>query len=381
MAETAETHQVVTKVWIAPGCIVCDSCENDCPEVFDVQEQTCIIRPPAMSADFLKPLTPSVIIAAEGCPVDVIKFETVEVAGPAPWAGQEQEAVAAAAPAGGGAAPVAAKPAKAAAPVAPPDPKWQALLSTSKVSPSLSSPFGSTVRNKSPEVVETEDLLQAVKSANAPAGVDWRSAPPDQRMAVLAAGGAYQSSPSLGDRIRRAAGKAAGSAGTSRRRFNLALALGWGALAACGATSLAMFQDFFGPKVLKEPKKLWRVGRLADFANPTAVYENFKKTPDGGSGFWLVNLSPDEPKLIALSIICTHLGCIPAWLPGDQKYKCPCHGSGYYINGVNFEGPTPRPLERFAISKDADGYINVDMTQVFRQELGQWDNPKSYLLL
>src|SRR4051794_31369935 len=104
----AETHQEVVKVWIAPGCIVCDSCENDCPEVFDVQEQTCIIRPPAMSAEFLKPLTPSVIVAAEGCPVDVIKFETIEVAGPAPWAGKEQEA-AASAPAGSVAHAPAAK--------------------------------------------------------------------------------------------------------------------------------------------------------------------------------------------------------------------------------------------------------------------------------
>src|SRR3954465_6485161 len=77
----AETYQVITKVWIAPGCIVCDSCENDCPEVFDVQEDTCLIRPPAMKEDFLKPLTPSIIIAAEGCPVDVIKFERKEVEG------------------------------------------------------------------------------------------------------------------------------------------------------------------------------------------------------------------------------------------------------------------------------------------------------------
>src|SRR5436190_7155295 len=81
----AETHQIITKVWIAPGCIVCDACENDCPEVFDVTETTCLIRPPAQSADFLAPLTPSIIVAAEGCPVEVIKFETKEVAGPAPW--------------------------------------------------------------------------------------------------------------------------------------------------------------------------------------------------------------------------------------------------------------------------------------------------------
>src|SRR3954451_16409081 len=77
----AETYSVVTKVWIAPGCIVCDACENDCPEVFDVTEDTCLIRPPAQSPDFLKPLTPSIIIAAEGCPVEVIKFETQEVPG------------------------------------------------------------------------------------------------------------------------------------------------------------------------------------------------------------------------------------------------------------------------------------------------------------
>src|SRR5258706_8766956 len=100
MAETAESHQIVTKVWIAPGCIVCDACENDCPEVFDVTEETCLIRPPAMKADFLSPLTPSIIVAAEGCPVDVIKFDLKEVPGPAPWAGKEAEAAAAAA--GGG---------------------------------------------------------------------------------------------------------------------------------------------------------------------------------------------------------------------------------------------------------------------------------------
>src|SRR3954467_4760349 len=102
------THKVVTKVWIAPGCIVCDSCENDCPEVFEVQEETCVIRPPAQSADFLKSLTPSIQVAAEGCPVEVIKFEMKEVEGPAPWANQPEGA-----PVAAGAVPVAkaAKPA------------------------------------------------------------------------------------------------------------------------------------------------------------------------------------------------------------------------------------------------------------------------------
>src|SRR5258706_12361917 len=102
MAETAETHQIVTKVWIAPGCIVCDSCENDCPEVFDVQEETCVIRPPALKADFLNPLTPSIIVAAEGCPVDVIKFDVKEVAGAGPGGGGRGGGGAARAAGGGG---------------------------------------------------------------------------------------------------------------------------------------------------------------------------------------------------------------------------------------------------------------------------------------
>ena len=62
-------------------------------------------------------------------------------------------------------------------------------------------------------------------------------------------------------------------------------------------------------------------------------------------------------------------------------HEATSNGSGYYMNGVNFEGPTPRPLERFAISKDADGFVNVDMRTVYRQELGEWDSPQSFIAL
>src|SRR5205809_7989158 len=120
----AETYKVVTKVWIAPGCIVCDACENDCPEVFDVTETTCLIRPPAQSPDFLAPITPSIITAMEGCPVEVIKIETKAVEGKAPWADQPEAAAAA----GGVLAQARAPAAKIVAPPAPPDPRFQALL-------------------------------------------------------------------------------------------------------------------------------------------------------------------------------------------------------------------------------------------------------------
>ena len=83
---------------------------------------------------------------------------------------------------------------------------------------------------------------------------------------------------------------------------------------------------------------------------------------------------------MAVSTVCTHLGCTPNWLQGDQKFKCPCHGSGYYINGVNFEGPTPRPLERFAVSVDAvSGYVRVDKTVKCQVELGTCDASQFYI--
>jgi cytochrome b6-f complex iron-sulfur subunit len=83
--------------------------------------------------------------------------------------------------------------------------------------------------------------------------------------------------------------------------------------------------------------------------------------------------------IFALQSICTHLGCPPNWLAGEQKFKCPCHGSGFYISGINFEGPAPRPLERFKVTVADDGQILVDKSQKFQEELAQWSDPDSFL--
>ena len=72
---------------------------------------------------------------------------------------------------------------------------------------------------------------------------------------------------------------------------------------------------------------------------------------------WIVR-TPTE--IYVLSTVCTHLGCTPNWLDGEQKFKCPCHGSGFRKTGINFEGPAPRPLERFKVSLSDDGQILVD---------------------
>ena len=92
---------------------------------------------------------------------------------------------------------------------------------------------------------------------------------------------------------------------------------------------------------------------------------------------WVVR---NTEMIYALITVCTHLGCIPNWLQAQNKFKCPCHGSGYYRSGINFEGPTPRPLERaaIAISPD-DGQIFIDKSRKFLYEKGQWTDPAAFI--
>ncbi|PJF44078.1 MAG: hypothetical protein CUN55_05895 [Phototrophicales bacterium] len=61
-------------------------------------------------------------------------------------------------------------------------------------------------------------------------------------------------------------------------------------------------------------------------------------------------LSNSEDGLVALYKVCTHLGCLYAWVEANGRYECPCHGSKYERNGKWIEGPAPRSLDRFAIT-------------------------------
>ena len=61
----------VVKVWIDEGCITCDACENICPEVFHVEDETCVILDGVNPSEW----GDDIIEAAEACPVDVILFE------------------------------------------------------------------------------------------------------------------------------------------------------------------------------------------------------------------------------------------------------------------------------------------------------------------
>ncbi|VAX38920.1 Ubiquinol-cytochrome C reductase iron-sulfur subunit [hydrothermal vent metagenome] len=132
---------------------------------------------------------------------------------------------------------------------------------------------------------------------------------------------------------------------------------------------------FMMPNVLVEPPSKFKIGPVSDYPSGTVSTKWKAKF-----GVWVVNTEWEgKGELVALSTVCTHLGCTPNWLESEQKFKCPCHGSGFYVTGVNFEGPAPRPLERHGIRIASDGMIEVDKSVKFQEELGQWSNNKSYV--
>jgi|GEM_PF-379937 len=156
----------------------------------------------------------------------------------------------------------------------------------------------------------------------------------------------------------------------TRRSFLSLLGWAWVAFIAATTGALSTMLRFAFPNVTFEPPLKFKAGFPETFA--PGVDERHKDA----HRCWIVRT---DTGFYALSTICTHLGCTPNWLSAEQKFKCPCHGSGYYMSGVNFEGPAPRPLERFQITLADDGQIEVDESVKFQSELGQWGLPGSFL--
>jgi cytochrome b6-f complex iron-sulfur subunit len=92
--------------------------------------------------------------------------------------------------------------------------------------------------------------------------------------------------------------------------------------------------------------------------------------------FWLVNLdtasadgqermfqASDEDGPIqgvaAIYKVCTHLGCIYSWIPVNNRFECPCHGSKYRLDGRRIESPAPRTLDRFKVEALAEDRTTI----------------------
>jgi cytochrome b6-f complex iron-sulfur subunit len=155
------------------------------------------------------------------------------------------------------------------------------------------------------------------------------------------------------------------------------MGLAWGTFSAASAAALAATGRFMFPNVLNEPPQQFKVGFPAEYG--MGVDERFKDK----YGVWIIRTNDDIVQHAAgfyvLISTCTHLGCTPNYLPAENKFKCPCHGSGFRTTGINFEGPAPRPLERARVVLADDGQILVDKGKHYQSELGQWIDPEAFL--
>jgi cytochrome b6-f complex iron-sulfur subunit len=153
------------------------------------------------------------------------------------------------------------------------------------------------------------------------------------------------------------------------------LGLGLKAMACVSGLWAAALARFMTPNAAAESPQRFKAGLPSEYP-PDRVETRFQEK----HGVWVVNgLCDGRRQIFALRAVCTHLGCITIYQAGERRFKCPCHGSGFHADGVNFEGPAHRPLERCAIRVAEDGQLEIDASRTFQAELGQWSDPASYV--
>lgn len=132
------------------------------------------------------------------------------------------------------------------------------------------------------------------------------------------------------------------------RRDFLGLAALWsflltGVTMALGALRLPM------PSVFPETGKKFRIGPPDRFpVGSTTVIADRN-----------VIIGSDEGGIFALSLVCTHLGCITRREPSGE-FTCPCHGSRFDAQGEVIAGPAPGSLHYLQVSRAPSGDLIVD---------------------
>ena len=183
----------------------------------------------------------------------------------------------------------------------------------------------------------------------------------------------YVGTPAVGTSKAAAAGGVAATGPENTEADQRRRRLVWAGVAAFLAAWLLAFFRFFLPRTLFEPSTVFKIGYPTDYG--LGVTEKWLQA----YRIW-VDRTPD--RLFVIYARCTHLGCTPDWKSAENKFKCPCHGSGYDSEGVNFEGPAPRPMDRAQITLAPDGQIQVDTSRLYHWPKGQrseFDDPGAFL--
>ena len=123
-----------------------------------------------------------------------------------------------------------------------------------------------------------------------------------------------------------------------------------GLLSMWSMTSALLFATF---GILRLPKAavLPSLSKKFRALLPEALTDGEAFVPPGRS----VALFRGAAGIYAISIVCTHLGCIVK--PTADGFECPCHGSAYDRDGSVVKGPAPRALNWVAVSVGPGGLI------------------------
>ena len=160
------------------------------------------------------------------------------------------------------------------------------------------------------------------------------------------------------------------AAGPDKMRRRIIWTCVWGYL----GVNFLMFLRFFFPRALFEPKTFFPIGYLSDFG--LGVETKFQRE----YRIWVDRI---PGRIFVIYARCTPLGCTPDWKQAENKFKCPCHGSGYDSEAINFEGPAPRPMDRAHVELDATGQIIVDTNRLYVRDLkagrDEFDNEGAYI--
>ena len=118
-------------------------------------------------------------------------------------------------------------------------------------------------------------------------------------------------------------------------------------LALLGAGSVGVLARFLNPPLRGAKDGIFQV----DLTTIPQVNTKAVAFPPGR--YWLTQV---DGGLLALSGVCTFLikgtlaeGCLPKWVPTNNRFECPCCGSKYRLDGAYIEGPSQRGLDRFMI--------------------------------
>ena len=132
-----------------------------------------------------------------------------------------------------------------------------------------------------------------------------------------------------------------------KRRDFLGMASAWTAIAAVVAMLAGMVR-LAKPRLLPEASSKFSIGM------PEEVPVGSEKVISDRN----VMIVSTEAGISAVSLVCTHLGCVVTRL--EKGFICPCHGSKFDDDGNVKGGPAPRALPWLEISRRADGKLLIN---------------------